>query len=241
MMYRAPHSNRFSPGIRIGALGVLIIAFFLLHGPFLIRQSAVFVSRFFSGSRLQTSASDTTKALQATIADQESQIQTLQSQLANRSLFTTALVTAHVRFGGGWIFSDTIFIDRGSRDGISAGDPVISDSRILVGTIDQIGANWGSVAPFSKLGRKTVVRTGSHKEIVFELTGIGGGEMTTDLPASVALVSGDMIWWGEASQYQMGVIDHIDRSSATQVEHIVVRQVIPLTSLDSVFVELLHV
>src|SRR3989344_4870734 len=94
-------------------------------------------------------------------------------------------------FGGGYIFSDVFYINKGSEDGFKKGDLVVYNSSVAIGKLDEIFPKNSKVVPFSKFGAKTSLRVGERKSILFEGVGNGGGRISADFPNSLAITAGD--------------------------------------------------
>lgn len=232
--YQSFSSHRFTWWIRLGVLCLLGWIFFIFNGGHFIRQSVVAVASLIS--RRSVSESQELSVLKAKVRDVEEENQMLKSVLAGRMVLPRPLVVATVRFGGGYLFLDTLFIDRGSSDGIALHNAALSDDGLVVGTVDDVGDSWSRILPFSKLGVKTVVRGGQKKDVIFELTGIGGGEMRADVPTAIRIKTGDILWWGENPAFAVGVVDRVNSAQTRQIGQVFVRQTRSLFSFIYLFI-----
>lgn len=71
-------------------------------------------------------------------------------------------------------YSDTIGLDKGSLDGISVGDPVITKDSFLVGHVSKVGATWCTVTTLLDVTSNVGVRMSASREV-------GVAECTVDL------------------------------------------------------------
>ncbi|MDO8594853.1 MAG: rod shape-determining protein MreC [bacterium] len=88
---------------------------------------------------------------------------------------------------------DTIVLDVGSREGIQAGDAVLSGSVVL-GSITKVHRRASIAELYSTAGKKTSVSIlHDGKSIPALATGEGGGGFTSRLPKEVTLAVGDAV------------------------------------------------
>ena len=71
-------------------------------------------------------------------------------------LFLEPSGNLQIIFGGGYIFSEALYLNRGADDGAEAGDLIVYGKNIAVGKIVEVFPKFSKVAPFSKFGEKTV-------------------------------------------------------------------------------------
>lgn len=211
------HQNR-RPFIwlRWSLLVFFVLIFFILGGSSLIVRGALLVSKITSFSN-STVPLEQIAALQAKIADLEAERDHLSALLGDRGTLQKT-TPAHVSLSGGYLFADSIVIDKGTNDGVVINDYVTTVDGMFVGPVVDAKSSWSRVAPFTQLGRKTVIRGGKNKEIIFEVNGIGGSEAEVDLPVSTDVKVGDVFWSGEYPDLVIGVVDRIDQSPARQIK-----------------------
>lgn len=214
-------------------LPLLIVLIF--GGRFFIMRGIIIASKSFPSAHNVALSSSERSAFQAKIADLEAERNHLYALLQNKDPLKKILF-ANVQLGGGYIFSDSLIIDKGVSDDVAVGDFVTTDDGLLVGSVIDRGPHWSAVASFTQLGRKVVVRGGGSKQIVFEMNGIGGGEAEVDLPISLDIKVGDVYWSGEHSDYIVGVVDHIDRSPTSQIQTVYMKPPISLIFLTRVVI-----
>lgn len=216
--------------LRVGIIAFALFVFFIFGGKSLVARGFSSVMRFILPER-KVSLPYYVSALEAKIKDLELNQARLQSVIGQAGSQKRFLADAKVIFGGGYLFSDTITIDRGIESGIAKGDFVGTEDGILFGVIADTGTWWSRVAPFTQLGKKTMVRGGALKDIVFEVNGVGGGEMQAELPVSINLKVGDVIWSGDFVDRIVGMVERLDQSPASQVQNMIMRQPRALQSL----------
>ncbi len=160
------------------------------------------------------------------------QIQALLSKISELEK-ETPLSVARVTFGGGFLFSDTLLIDKGSSDGIEPGNYAVAKG-IILGRIENIGPHTATIVPFSRFKEKIVVRIGSGKDTVLEGEGIGGGEIRIEIPQGYAVAAGESVWWAQRSSHLVGIIASVDIKEGRAINYALVRNPFALRSLTDV-------
>jgi len=201
--------------LRFGILLFFVFLFFIFGGKSLVIKGTIYLQNTLSFSK-DISTPEQTAMLKAKIADLEKERDNLNILIGNT--YNKNIVPANVSLGGGYLFSDSIIVDRGANSGVAIDDYVTTIDGMFVGKVISVGANWSSIVPFTRLGQKTVIRGGQNKEIVFEVSGIGGGETSADLPGSLDIKIGDIFWSGEYPDFIIGIVNGIDSSQAKQIQ-----------------------
>ncbi len=145
-------------------------------------------------------------------------------------------IRAGVKFGGGYIFSDSFFIDSGKEKGIKVGDIAVSADNVLIGAISVVGNAWSEVQPFSQIGKKITIKAGLEKTALFEGHGIGMGEISATLPRSANISVGESAWWGENQQYLVGLVDTIENRDSNNMNTLIIKNPYPLKNLTDVVI-----
>ncbi len=178
-----------------------------------------------------------TQAVNAALPDRRAteenlQIQALAAKISEleKDLPSSA---ARITFGGGFLFSDTLIIDKGSLDGIGP-DSYASAKGIILGRIDNIGPHTATIVPFSRFKEKTVVRMGSQKDVVLLGEGIGGGEIRIEIPQGFAITVGESAWWGGGSSHLLGIIASVDTKEGRAINYAFIRNPFPQRSFTEV-------
>ncbi len=233
MLHNSYQHNRLIIGLRAGVLLLFAAVFLVVHGPALVSRAVIAMHQWVVPQRTAAMPDEVT-ALQAKVKDLETENARINEIITRVGDSKKQFVFGHIVFGGGFLFTDTLSIDRGRESGIVSGDFVATKESILVGTIIQTGERWSTVAPFTQLGRKVLVRAGEKKDIVFEAMGVGGEEIEVDLPATVNLKAGDVVWSAEKPDYIVGLVDRLDSSSARQIQNVFIKPPIAFKALTDV-------
>jgi len=145
-------------------------------------------------------------------------------------------IPAKVVLGGGYIFSDSLYVNEGSDAGISEGDPALSPEKIFVGQISEVGRDWSKIKPFGALGEKIVLRFGPNKEIAVLATGLGRGELIAELPKDTQIISGETVWLGEKPEYAAGLISEAGKVDGREIQNIIIKSPLPFGSLLNIII-----
>src|SRR3989344_2098790 len=141
------------------------------------------------------------------------------------------LLRESVGLGGGYIFSEALYINEGSGSEIHAGDIVLSPEKIFVGKISEVGRDWSKIKPFGALGEKIVLRFGPNKEIAVFATGLGRGELSAELPKDTQIMPGETVWLGEKPEYAAGLISEAGKVDGGEIQNIIIKSQLPFGSL----------
>lgn len=199
----------------------LIVLFFFSGSRVFIKNLIVKTSLFLAPERESRQASRESLALLIKIRDLEKENIRLQKALGVNS--KTRLIPANAIFGGGYLFSDAILINRGWNAEIKIGDLVTYQNKILIGRISEVGADWSKAALLGRVGDKITLRQDAPENIQFvpiEATGRGGGEFQMEMPAEANLKIGDIFRSAENPEYIAGVVDKISSESGGQFKEV---------------------
>ncbi len=240
-MYLAPKKHSFVWRLRV-LLGLfLLIIFILIGGGRLLVTALVKLGALLPHYSASGGVSDEVATLRARISDLEHERDVL-SSARNRH---ANVIGAGVSIAPGFFFGDALVLDRGVSDGVTVGKMVTTEDGILLGTIEHSEAGWSSVLLLSRPGSKTTLRLSLSessststptKNILTEAEGIGGGEFRIDLPASLHIEPGSVVWSGEYPVYPAGVVDHVDQSPARQTVSVYIRLPISPSAISRVLV-----
>ncbi|KKT41131.1 hypothetical protein A2W54_03835 [Candidatus Giovannonibacteria bacterium RIFCSPHIGHO2_02_43_13] len=167
--------------------------------------------------------------LLAKISDLEKENQLLRESVGLGG--TQGEIPAKVVLGGGYIFSEALYINEGSGSEIHAGDIVLSPEKIFVGKISEVGRDWSKIKPFGALGEKIVLRFGPNKEIAVFATGLGRGELSAELPKDTQIMPGETVWLGEKPEYAAGLISEAGKVDGGEIQNIIIKSQLPFGSL----------
>jgi cell shape-determining protein MreC len=140
----------------------------------------------------------------------ESENQALKNMVASKQAtaspakYTFAAITERPPFSP----YDSLIISSGSAEGITIGNPVMSDDGTAIGTIEEVFPSSAKVVLFSSPGTAVNVTVGNKK---FETTaqGQGGGDFTMKIPVSDAPKQGDAVYIPTFAPTPLGVVESI--------------------------------
>ncbi len=89
-------------------------------------------------------------------------------------------------------FYDTLVLDIGKEDSVSAGDIVMMGDGVVLGTLDEVYAKTSRAKLFSSVDTETVAVV-DRNNIGVTLIGKGGGNFEIKVPQEVDIVQGDTI------------------------------------------------
>ncbi len=143
-------------------------------------------------------------------------------------------ISAQVIFGGGYVFSDNLFLNKGRKNGIAVDELVVYKNIFMIGRVEEVLENYSKVSTFSLFGVKTPFRTGIQKEILFEGEGNGGGEIFAIFPQGVNIDVGNTVWLGENSDFVVGVVEKINQEEGRDFKEVFVRVPVSFRSITDV-------
>src|SRR3989344_7896445 len=149
-------------------------------------------------------------------------------------LFSEPSENPQIIFGGGYIFSDVLYLNHGLDDDVQKGDLIVYGKNIAVGKIDEVFSKFSKVVPFSKFGEKTPFRTGEQKAVLFEGVGGGAGEISADFPNTVSIKIGEGVYFAQNPNYLAGVIEDADKKDGRDFQKILIRIPVSLNSITDV-------
>lgn len=150
----------------------------------------------------------------------EERIKGLNSEILRKENAKNDEILADVVFGGGYIFSDAIFLNKGTKDGVEAGDLVIYKFSVVVGKIEEVFSGHSKVAPFSRFGNKISLRAGFGKTVLFEGEGNGGREIVATLPKGSGVSSGDRVFIAESPELLAGIVEGTKKKESRDFEEL---------------------
>lgn len=129
-------------------------------------------------------------------------------------------ISANIVFGGGYLFSDSIFLDKGSENGVEKGDFVIYKSSLVLAKIEEVFSKYSRATPLSRFGKKTVLRSGPEKTVLFEAEGKGGREIFASLPKGSGVNTGDGVYIAEDPRFLAGLVEMAEKKESRDFEEI---------------------
>ena len=155
------------------------------------------------------------------------------------------LETAKVTARSNYNWESILTLSKGTKDGIEAGDCVITETGVLVGVVDQVGINWSTVSTIINTDTEIggiVTRTYSAGVLEGDFSLMNQGKLKLNyLPEGAQLVSGDeVLTSGRGDMFPSGLpVGHVEgvfTDPSGQTRYAVVIPSVKLDSLIEVFV-----
>lgn len=128
---------------------------------------------------------------------------------------------------------DTLVIDVGSADGVSAGDNVLADGNAYIGYISELYGHSSKVVLYSSSGEKIDVLIGSDK-IEKEADGMGGENFSVSAPADSNIKVGDPIIASSISPNIFSTVEKIESTPADSFETVLFKNPVNISELEYV-------
>lgn len=125
---------------------------------------------------------------------------------------------------------DTLIIDAGLKDGISAGDKVLADGNNFIGYVSEAYDDSAKVVLYSSEGEKVKVLIGQNN-IEKEVTGIGGGNFSIEMPKGIDIKEGDPIYMPSISANIFAVVEKIESKESDSFETILFKSMVNMSEL----------
>lgn len=127
----------------------------------------------------------------------------------------------------------TFHIAGGARDGLSAGNVVMTPGGFMLGTISDVGEYTASVHALFAPGREVQLTAG---EVSFLARGRGSGNALADVPRGALLQVGDVVLSTESGGRPAGVIERVENDASSATERVYVRVPVNLDVITFVYV-----
>lgn len=130
---------------------------------------------------------------------------------------------------------DTLIVDQGSAENISANMHVYAGGVYPIGEIKEVFTHTALVALYSTPGTTKTVRLGlSHTDI--DVTGRGGGSFEAKLPRDLALAAGDPVVLPELDQPIIALVDTVVSDERDPFKKVLFRSPVNIQELSSVYI-----
>lgn len=124
---------------------------------------------------------------------------------------------------------DTLVIDVGKKNGVSAGN-IIMIENVVLGEVAEVYQASSKVRLYSSYGEQVTVFIG-NEAIMAEAKGLGGGNFEIELPQNVDVFIGDSVYISEFDPRILGVVEYINADANDAFEKILFRSPVSLFSL----------
>lgn len=183
---------------------VFVILFFILR-PFLqapLLNTFEYISNFLNNSRISELEKENSD-LKIKLAQAEIIIKDSSSSELLVKMGMTDFVEASVIVRSFLSVYDTLFLNKGSVDGVSDGALVFTAGLHPVATVKEIDKSFSRIDLFTKSGNKIsgVVKSASSSEEVLELTGDGAYGFVSTVPLSSNIEEGQKVYFGENTDF----------------------------------------
>lgn len=135
---------------------------------------------------------------------------------------------------------DSLFIDKGSKDGLKNGDLVLARERVLLGKIVKVSQNRATVVLNSFAGTVSygnILRTNETLEII----GFGGGSIKAKVPIDFDIIVGDKIMILGSTSYLAAIVAVIEEDKTSGLKDVFMSLPVEISKSNIVFVESLIV
>ncbi len=132
---------------------------------------------------------------------------------------------------------DTLLLSSGEKSGIKMGDFLYATDTIILGKIVEVESNTSLGKLFTSSGEKTEAFLGA-KAIPAELTGVGGGAFTAQLPKGVEVAEGDPAYLQIGTERKLvGVVRSIETTSNNSFETLHVGSPVNIFELQAILIK----
>ncbi len=131
---------------------------------------------------------------------------------------------------------DSLFLDKGFKDGLNNGDLVLAGERILIGKIAKMSKNRAMVALNSFANAVSygyVARTNEPLEI----NGGGGGRLETKVAIDFDIIAGDKIMVADSFTYLAAIVGVVEEDQSSGFKNIFMSLPVDVSKISIVFIE----
>jgi cell shape-determining protein MreC len=130
---------------------------------------------------------------------------------------------------------DSLFLDKGTADGLNSGDLILAGERILIGKIVKVSKNRATAALNSFAGVTTYGYVSRTNEPI-EVSGVGGGGIEAKMPIDFDIVVGDKIMTGGSLQFLAAVVGSIEEDKSSGFKNILMSLPVDISKINIVFI-----
>ncbi len=130
---------------------------------------------------------------------------------------------------------DSVLINKGSGDGVVAGDLVLVSEHSLAGKVAEVNGGTSVVALSSSSNNSfvgIVARTGEAVEV----KGVGGGNLSTRTPIDFDIQTGDSLLISQGSNYMVAVVGLVESDVSGGAKNSLMSLPFNIGTLETVFV-----
>ena len=131
---------------------------------------------------------------------------------------------------------DSLFLDKGSDDGLSIGDFVLSSERILVGKIVKLSKNRATVALNSFAGVVSFGYVDRTNEPI-EIKGNGGGNIEAKVPIDFDVIGGDKITLSGPINFFVAVVGVVETDQSSGFKNVLMSLPVDISKTNVVFTQ----
>lgn len=131
---------------------------------------------------------------------------------------------------------DSLFLDKGTSEGVSNGDLVLAGEKVLIGRVARADKNRTTAVLNSSAGIVSygyLVRTDEP----LETKGAGGGGMETRVPIDFDIVVGDRIMSGGLPGYLVAVVEAIEEDYSSGFKDVLMSLPVNVLKINVVFIK----
>lgn len=131
---------------------------------------------------------------------------------------------------------DSLFLDKGTKDGLGNGDLVLASERILIGKIVALSKNRATVALNSFAGVISYGYVGRTNEPL-EIEGNGGGSVEAKVPIDFDIVVGDKIMVSGSLEFLAAVVGSVEEDHSSGFKNVLLSLPTDVSKINVAFTE----
>lgn len=133
-----------------------------------------------------------------------------------------AMILARVLANPGFAPYDSLIIDVGNADGLTAGMKVFIDGDFVIGEVSSVFARSAVVTLYSSSGSElpVTIHQSATSSIPAIAYGIGGGNFRSTLPKGIDIKKGDIIDIPSIAPQYIGVVDGVTKLSGSSLQEV---------------------
>jgi len=171
------------------------------------------------------------KSLEQDLEDRESEIMNLKENFKENSLtinnvsLGTNFVEAKILNQDYFKIYESVILNKGFVDGVSKGDEVYLYPNYFLGNIERIENDKSifSLASGHKKLLKGVLKDNSQNNLVIDLLGLGGGDFAFEIPESILISTGTLIYLYKDPSKLIGEIIGLEKLETSLYQKVLVR------------------
>ena len=167
------------------------------------------------------------KSLEQDLEDRESEIMNLKenSVTANQVSLGPSFVEAKILNQDYFKIYESVILNKGFVDGVAKGNEVYLYPNYFLGNIERIENDKSilSLASSHKKLLKGLLKNNLQPDLVIDLLGLGGGDFSFEIPESVVIATGTLIYLYKDTSKLIGEIIGLEKLETSLYQKVLVR------------------